>query len=52
MIKSEWGLIFTAVFLLLLSVLFDPMLTVGLALVLLVGFAIMRTIKSDNQQFE
>jgi hypothetical protein len=49
--KFEWGLVFTAAFFLLLSALVDPMLTVGLAIVLLLGFSILRVVQSHNRQF-
>jgi hypothetical protein len=49
--KSEWTLTLVAVLFVLLSALFDPMLTVGLAIVLLVGFSIMRVVQSHNRQY-
>ena len=47
---SEWVVLVVAAFFLLLSALIDPMLTVGLAIVLLVGFSIMHIVQLHNQQ--
>lgn len=47
---SEWGLLLVAAFFLVLSALIDPMLTVGLAIVLLVGFSILHVVQLHNQQ--
>ena len=49
--RREWVLILLAGFVVFLSAMFDPMITLGLALALLVFFAIFRSIQEHNQQY-
>jgi hypothetical protein len=48
--RKEWVLLFFAVLLVLMSAMFDPMLTLGLSIALLVFFAIFRSVQEHNQQ--